>query len=96
MTTPWDNARRHARALETALDGKLASYAKIAATVSRGAGSHGNRDELSLEEEGVGGYKLVEEEVEELLGKVCHYFARGQPDFVLIMRASSWKKLKKQ
>ncbi len=70
MTTPWDNARRHARALETALDAKLSSYAKIAATVSRGAAAYGNRDELSLEEEGVGGYKLVEEEVEELLSKV--------------------------
>lgn len=68
----WDNARRHARALETALDAKLAGYTKIASTISRGSSSvtGTSRDQVELEEDGVGGYKLVEEEVEELLGKV--------------------------
>lgn len=68
----WDNTRRHARALETALDAKLVSYTKLAQTIARGGGgsSSNNRDEMSLEEEGVGGYKLVEEEVEELIQKV--------------------------
>jgi len=72
MSTAWDNARRHARALETALDAKLASYSKLAATVSRGSSSiaGSSSDSVGLEEEGYGGYKLVEEEIEELLGKV--------------------------
>ncbi|WVQ79221.1 hypothetical protein IAT38_001317 [Cryptococcus sp. DSM 104549] len=76
MSTSWDNARRHARALETALDSKLSAYSKLAATIARGssggsgAGGSSSRDELSLEEEGIGGYKLVEEEIEELLGKL--------------------------
>ncbi|WVR08079.1 hypothetical protein IAU60_005125 [Kwoniella sp. DSM 27419] len=70
----WDNARRHARALETALDAKLSTYSKLAATIARGGSSgssSGTRDALSLEEEGdgVGGYKLVEEEIDELLSK---------------------------
>lgn len=64
MSSAWDNARRHARALETALDGKLASYSKLAATISR---THGGSDEG---DDGAGGYKLVEEEIEELLEKV--------------------------
>jgi hypothetical protein len=72
MSTAWDNARRHARALETALEAKLSSYSKLAATISRGPAGAGSssRDVPSHEDEGVGGYKLVEEEVEELLGKV--------------------------
>ncbi|GFZ52368.1 hypothetical protein JCM24511_10141 [Saitozyma sp. JCM 24511] len=72
MSTAWDNARRHARALETALEAKLSSYSKLAATISRGPAGAGSssRDVPSHEDEGVGGYKLVEEEVEELLGKL--------------------------
>ncbi|KAK4688668.1 golgi SNAP receptor complex member 1, partial [Tremellales sp. Uapishka_1] len=72
MSTPWENARRHARALETALEAKLSSYSKLAAVISRGTpGAAGaSRDEMAMEEEGVGGYKLVEEEIEELLGKL--------------------------
>lgn len=75
--TSWDNARRHARALESALDTKLASYSRLAADIAGGVGSRAggsggggpSRDVLDAEE-GVGGYKLVEEEIEELLGKV--------------------------
>ena len=59
--------RRHGRALETALDSKLTPYSKLASSISR---SGGQRDELVMEEEGEGGYKLVEEEVEELIAKV--------------------------
>ncbi|WVF68479.1 hypothetical protein IAT40_003246 [Kwoniella sp. CBS 6097] len=75
MSQSWDNARRHARALETALDSKLSTYSKLAATIARGgnnSGAGGSKDALSLEEEGdgVGGYKLVEEEIEELLVKL--------------------------
>lgn len=72
MSTSWDNARRHARALETALDSKLSTYSKLAASIARGSslGGSSSRDELSMEEEGIGGYKLVEEEIEELLSKV--------------------------
>lgn len=59
--------RRHARSLETALDSKLTTYSKVASSISRSGGA---RDELVMEEEGEGGYKLVEEEVEELMSKV--------------------------
>ncbi|KAK1923574.1 snare region anchored in the vesicle membrane C-terminus-domain-containing protein [Papiliotrema laurentii] len=59
----WDNARRHARALETALDAKLASYSRIASAIARGPGG-------SSTDDGPGGYKLVEEEIEELLAKL--------------------------
>ena len=59
--------RRHGRALETALDSKLTAYSKLASSISRAGG---RRDELVMEEEGEGGYKLVEEEVEELIAKV--------------------------
>ena len=67
MSTSWDNARRHARALETALDAKLSTYSKIASTITR-AGSSSSKPEDS--EDGEGGYKLVEEEIEELISKV--------------------------
>jgi len=73
MSTSWDNARRHARALETAVDSKLSSYSKLAAKISRGNGAPGvgsSRDQLGFEDEGEGGYKLIEEEIEELLGKL--------------------------
>jgi golgi SNAP receptor complex member 1 len=87
MSTTYENTRRHARALETALEAKLATYSKIASGIASssssgggggagggGSGSgSGNRDMYSLEEEGIGGYKLVEEEVEELLEKVSHH-----------------------
>ena len=68
MSTSWDKARRHARALETALDAKLSTYSKIASTITR-AGSSSSKPEDS--EDGEGGYKLVEEEIEELISKVC-------------------------
>jgi hypothetical protein len=71
MSTSWDNARRHARALETALDAKLSTYSKIASTITR-AGSSSSKPEDS--EDGEGGYKLVEEEIEELISKVCQCF----------------------
>lgn len=63
----WDNARRHARALESALDTKLAAYSRLAAEI---AGGGKFNDGEGSSEDGVGRYKLVEEEVEELLGKV--------------------------
>lgn len=68
MSTSWENARRHARALETALESKLSAYSKVAAAIPRGAS--GSRDQVKDDDEGFGGYKLVEEEVEELLAKV--------------------------
>jgi Golgi SNAP receptor complex protein 1 len=67
MSTAWDNARRHARALETALDAKLSTYSKIASTITRAGSSSKPEDS----EDGEGGYKLVEEEIEELISKVC-------------------------
>jgi Golgi SNAP receptor complex protein 1 len=70
MTTSWDNARRHARALEQALETKLSSYSKIAAGISRGGPSQPNSREINVEDEGEEGYRLVEEELEELVGKV--------------------------
>lgn len=71
MATSWDNARRHARALETALDAKLSTYSKIASTITRGGGGGSSSTSREAElEDGVGGYKLVEEEIEELLSKV--------------------------
>lgn len=71
----WDNARRHARALETALDAKLASYSRIASAIARGPGG-------SSTDDGPGGYKLVEEEIEELLAKVSnlHFSCSFSPD----------------
>jgi Golgi SNAP receptor complex protein 1 len=76
MSSAWDNARRHARALEAALDTKLASYSRLAAEIA-GSGSGGGRGEgsgggSSSDMDGFGGYKLVEEEIEELLGKVSN------------------------
>ncbi|KAL7425135.1 protein transport protein gos1 [Cryptotrichosporon argae] len=68
MAQSWDNARRHARALESALDTKLATYSRLAGDVSRAGGSSSNADDAA--EEGLGGYKLVEEEIEELLVKL--------------------------
>lgn len=62
----WDNARKHARALETALDLKLATYSRIAHTITRAPGQSSS----TSSDDGAGGYKLVEEEVEELLSKV--------------------------
>lgn len=79
MTTSWDNARRHARALETALDAKVSTYSKIASTITRG-GSSGNAGSSSREaelEDGAGGYKLVEEEIEELLSKASYGMILG-------------------
>lgn len=75
----WENARKHARLLESRLDVKLSSYSRLATQISSsgGLGSPGgsgkSKDragEIGLEEEGVGGYKLLEEEIEELLEKV--------------------------
>jgi len=72
MSSAWDNARRHARALEAALDTKLASYSRLAADIAGGGGGEGSSSDM----DGVGGYKLVEEEIEELLGKVS---TQGEP-----------------
>lgn len=70
----YDTLRRHARTLETALDSKLTAYSKLASKISRpaGVGSSSFRgDDSNVEDgDGVGGYKLVEEEVEELCAKV--------------------------
>jgi Golgi SNAP receptor complex protein 1 len=79
MATSWDNARRHARALEAALDTKLASYSRLAADIvggGPGAGASSSRADMS-DADGVGGYKLVEEEIEELLGKVSSSRCEG-------------------
>lgn len=62
----WDNAIRHTRALESALDTKLSNYSRIGADIAGGSASTSSE----AAEEGIGGYKLVEEEVEELLDKV--------------------------
>ena len=69
MSTSWENARKHARALEARLETKLTSYSKLAAQISSGS-SRPSSDKLSEQEEGIGGYKLMEEEIEELLEKV--------------------------
>lgn len=68
MSSAWDNARRHARALEAALDTKLASYSRLAADIAGGGRS--GESSSTADVDGVGGYKLVEEEIDELLGKV--------------------------
>lgn len=75
MSSPnWENTRKHARLLESRLDSKLSSYSRLATQISGGGVGGGNsgkgRDEFGLAEEGVGGYKLMEEEIEELLEKV--------------------------
>lgn len=75
----WDSTRKHARALESRIEAKLTAYLGIASQISAnnggsssrdGASSSRNRDVMSLEEEGIGGYKSMEEEIEELLDKV--------------------------
>jgi Golgi SNAP receptor complex protein 1 len=64
--------------LETALDAKLSTYSKIASTITRA---------------GAGGYKLVEEEIDELLSKVrfslttLHLIARERR-----LMACSWNR----
>jgi Golgi SNAP receptor complex protein 1 len=77
--TTWDATRKHARALESRIESKLTAYSAIAGKIGAnnggshsrdGASSPRNRDIMSLEEEGVGGYKLMEEEIDELLEKV--------------------------
>jgi Golgi SNAP receptor complex protein 1 len=77
MSAPdsYDTLRRHARTLETALDSKLTAYSKLASKISRsGLGSSsragGFKDDDVEDGDGIGGYKLVEEEVEELCDKV--------------------------
>lgn len=80
----WDSTRKHARALESRIEAKLTAYSGVASQISAnsggsssrdGASSPRNRDIMSLEEEGIGGYKLMEEEIEELLDKVsCRLF----------------------
>lgn len=66
MSTAWDNARRHARALESALDTKLSTYSRLATDIATGSGSRSPHND----DEGQGGYRLVEEEIDELLQKV--------------------------
>jgi Golgi SNAP receptor complex protein 1 len=77
--TSWETTRKHVRALESRLDSKLSAYSAIAGQITTsnsgslirdGSTSPRNRDVMSLEEEGVGGYKLMEEEIDELLEKV--------------------------
>lgn len=78
----WESARRHARALETALDSKLTTYSRVASAIASGhptnsssspsssspvGGASGSRDRQDEDE---GGYRLIEEEVEELIGKL--------------------------
>ena len=72
MSTSWENARKHARALEARLETKLTSYSKLAAQISSGS-PRPSSDKLSEQEEGIGGYTLMEEEIEELLEKVGLY-----------------------
>lgn len=78
MSTSWDNARRHARALETALDAKLSTYSRIASTITRGGGGSGSTSREEDLEDGAGGYKLVEEEIEELISKASLTVCRAQ------------------
>ncbi|KAI5449396.1 protein transport protein gos1 [Naganishia albida] len=74
----WDSTRKHARALESRIEAKLTAYSGVASQIAAnnggssrdGASSPRNRDIMSLEEEGIGGYKLMEEEIEELLDKL--------------------------
>lgn len=72
----YDTLRRHARTLETALDSKLTAYSKLASKISRsGLGSSsraggGFKDDDIEDGDGVGGYKLVEEEIDVLCEKV--------------------------
>lgn len=68
----WENTRKHARALESRLESKLSAYSKLAAQISSRAesGASSSQDQLGEQEEGVGGYRLMEEEIEELLDKV--------------------------
>ncbi|KAJ9097160.1 hypothetical protein QFC21_004829 [Naganishia friedmannii] len=77
--TSWETTRKHVRALESRLDSKLSTYSAIAGQITTsnsgslirdGSTSPRNRDVMSLEEEGVGGYKLMEEEIDELLEKL--------------------------
>jgi Golgi SNAP receptor complex protein 1 len=69
MSSTWENSRKHARALEARLETKLTSYSKLAAQISSGS-PRPSSDKLSEQEEGIGGHKLMEEEIEELLEKV--------------------------
>ena len=67
MSSSWDNARKHARALETALEAKLSAYSKAAVNVARSSAPGGSE----IAEDGEGDHELLEEQVEELLSKVC-------------------------
>ena len=73
----WDSARRHARALETALDAKLTTYSRVASAIASGSSSsssstnpHGSGGTGERQDEDEGGYRLIEEEIEELVGKL--------------------------
>ena len=81
----WDSARRHARALETALDAKLTNYSRVASSIASGSsstpsgsgsgggggvGGGGGSGVGERQDEDEGGYRLIEEEVEELIGKL--------------------------
>jgi len=74
----WENARKHARALEARLETKLTAYSKLAAQISAGS-PRPSTDKLSEQEEGIGGYKLMEEEIDELLEKVSISFRSFKP-----------------
>jgi hypothetical protein len=90
MSTSWDNSRRHARALETALDAKLSGYSKLAGKITRVSGlpAVGTSQDPNHDDEGEGGYKLIEEEIEELLGKV----SLAQRTCRISSRCASWNK----
>nr|ODN80285.1 golgi snare protein [Cryptococcus depauperatus CBS 7841]ODN92292.1 golgi snare protein [Cryptococcus depauperatus CBS 7855] len=71
MSTSWDNARKHARALETALDAKLSAYSKLAASIARSSSLGNNsRDEQNMEEEGIGGHKLEGSSQSDMVGQL--------------------------
>ena len=73
MSSSWDNARKHARALETALEAKLSAYSKAAVVVARSSNTPGSS---SVPEDGEGDHELLEEQVEELLSKASSSLAR--------------------
>jgi Golgi SNAP receptor complex protein 1 len=75
----WENSRKHARALEARLETKLTAYSKLAAQISAGS-PRPSTDKLSEQEEGIGGYKLMEEEIDELLEKVSSFFQNSLSD----------------
>lgn len=58
--------------MEARLEQKITAYSKLAAQISSSSSPRASSDNLNEAEEGVGGYKLMEEDIEELLEKVNH------------------------